>query len=231
MTKHSKPWPLALLAMAALLPPAAFAQTYKNQGYWVDGSGGIITSAVSGQCWHTGEWTPALAVEPCDPVIKRTVAAAAPMPQASPPPAVAAPVAVVPAPMPKPMPDKVSFSADALFAFDKSVIKPEGKSMLDDLVQQLNGAQYDKVILVGHADRIGNAAYNQKLSERRAEAVKGYLVQKQLPIDRISASGKGETEPVTQPADCARVKMPKLVACLQPDRRVDVEMTGTKSGL
>jgi OOP family OmpA-OmpF porin len=141
-----------------------------------------------------------------------------------------APKAAVAAPTPTPLPNKVSFSADALFAFDKSMIKPEGKTMLDDLVQQLSGTQYDKVILVGHADRIGNAAYNQKLSERRAAAVKGYLVQKQLPSDRISASGKGEAEPVTKPTDCSAVKMPKLVECLQPDRRVDVEMTGTKSG-
>lgn len=217
--------------MTALLPVAGAAQTYKNQGYWVDGSGGIVTSAVSGQCWHTGEWTPALAVEPCDPVLKRAVAVV-PMPAASPPAAAVAPMAVAPAPMPmpKPLPSKVSFSADALFAFDKSVIKPEGKGMLDGLVQQLNGAQYDKVFLVGHADRIGSTAYNQKLSERRAAAVKDYLVQKQLPSDRINASGKGESDPVTKPADCARVKMPKLVACLQPDRRVDVEMTGTKPG-
>ena len=101
--------------------------------------------------------------------------------------------------------------------------------MLDDLVLQINGAQYDQIMLTGHADRIGNAAYNQKLSERRATSVKNYLVEKQIPAARVSASGVGETQPVTQASDCARVKLPKLVACLQPDRRVDVEMTGTKT--
>ena len=131
----------------------------------------------------------------------------------------------------KPLPVKMSFSADALFAFDKAVVKPEGKTMLDDLVRQLSGAQYDQIALTGHADRIGKASYNQKLSEQRAMAVKDYLVEKQVPANRITASGMGETQPVTTTQDCAKLKMPQLVACLQPDRRVDVEMTGSKSGM
>lgn len=220
------------LGIAALLPVAALAQSYKNQGYLVDGSGMIVTSPVAGMCWHTGEWTPAMAVEPCDPVIKRVaLPTPAPAPAARPAAPVAAPVApmaVVPA---KPLPMKMSFSADALFAFDKAVVKPEGKTMLDDLVRQLSGAQYDQIALTGHADRIGTTAYNQKLSEQRAMAVKDYLVEKQVPANRITASGMGETQPVTTAQDCTKLKMPKLIACLQPDRRVDVEMTGSKSGM
>ena len=219
---------LAAAALAALMPVAALAQSYPNQGYLVDGSGKIVTSPVAGLCWHTGDWTPALAVEPCDPTIKRA-AVVAPVLAAKPAEVVVVPIAVIPAPVPKPVPKKMSFSADALFAFDKSDIKPEGKVMLDDLVRQINGAQYEQIMLTGHADRIGNAAYNQKLSERRATSVKGYLVEQQIPASRVSATGVGETQPVTQTSDCAHVKMPKLIACLQADRRVDVEMTGTKN--
>ncbi len=224
--KHITKQILSAATVAVLMPTAAFAQTYPNQGYLVDGSGGIVTSPVSDKCWHTGEWTPALAVEPCDAVIKRAAVIPPPVAMAKTAEPVAEPVAVLPAPMPKQVPTKMSFSADALFAFDKSDIKPEGKSTLDDLVRQINGAQYDQIMLTGHADRIGTAAYNQKLSERRAASVKDYLVEKQIPAERVSATGMGETQPVTQTSDCKGGKTPKLVACLQPDRRVDVEMTG-----
>lgn len=218
MMKLSPKWVLTTVVVSVLLPVAALAQSYKNQGYWVDGSGSIVTSPVAGMCWHSGEWTPALAVEPCDPVARRTAVVATPV----------EPVTPVVA-QPRPMPTKLSFSADTLFGFNKSEITPKGKLMLDDLVRQLNDAQYDQIVLTGHADRIGRSQYNQKLSERRAVAVKDYLVKMQLPGERISAVGMGETEPVTQPADCAHLKMPKLIACLQPDRRVNVEMTGAKT--
>lgn len=217
---------LSTVLIAALLPVAALAQSYKNQGYWVDGSGSIVTSPVAGMCWHTGEWTPALAVAPCDP----TISAAAPAPVAKPA-EVAPPAPLAPAPLvaASPMPQKLSFSADALFAFDKAALKPEGKTMLNDLALQLNGASYDNVLVTGHADRIGGAAYNQKLSVQRADQVKAYLVSQNIPADRITSTGKGETEPVTKAGECVgSTKSAKLIACLQPDRRVDVEMTGTK---
>ncbi len=101
--------------------------------------------------------------------------------------------------------------------------------MLDDFVTQLNSTQYEQIEVTGHADRIGNAAYNQKLSERRATAVKGYLVDKNVPENRITASGKGETEPMTAKGECVGNGGAKVIACLQPDRRVDIEMKGTKT--
>ena len=214
----------AALTIATLMPLAALAQSYPNQGYWVDGAGKIITSSTSGECWHTREWTPALAVEPCDPVIKR-MAAAAPVMEVAPTPAAPMPA---PLPMVAPVSQKTSFSADALFAFDKSVLKPEGKTMLNDLAMQLKGVNYDMVTVTGHADRIGRAAYNQKLSERRANEVKNYLIGQNVPAAGINATGMGETQPVTKAGDCVGPKSAKLIACLQPDRRVDVEMTGTK---
>ncbi len=127
------------------------------------------------------------------------------------------------------MPQKISFSGDALFAFDKSVLKPEGRVLLDGLVTQLSGATYDNIQATGHTDRFGSNAYNQKLSERRANAVKDYLASKDVMASRIDAQGKGETQPVTKAGDCQGAKSVKVVACLQPDRRVDIEMTGAKT--
>lgn len=210
------------LLVSALLPLAALAQNDSNPAYLVDGSGAIVTSSVSGLCWHTGEWTPALAVAPCDPVITRVA-------DATPAPAQEAATPVTPlAPVVAAMPQKISFSSDALFGFDKATLRPEGKEMLDGLTNQLKGAEYNRILVTGHADRIGRATYNQKLSEERANSVKSYLVTKDIPQDRIDASGLGETQPVTKPGECVGTqKTAKLIACLQPDRRVDVEVSGT----
>lgn len=211
------------LAITTFIPMAALAQTVGNPAYVFAGSGGVVGSG-SGTCWRTAQWTPALAAEPCDPGIKRVVAApvAKPQEQVAQAPMAAAPVLV------RTPPQKVNFSADALFAFDKAVLKPEGKVMLDDFVTQLSTAQYEQIEVTGHADRIGKAAYNQKLSERRAIEVKNYLVSKNIPENRISAAGKGEAEPVTTNGQCLGNGGAKVIACLQPDRRVDIEMKGTK---
>ncbi len=222
----------AALAAMALIPATALAQDTRNQGYLVDTYGNnIATSSNSGLCWRDSDWTPARSVEPCDPTNKPMAAAPAPAPA----PMAAVVAAAQPAPIPQPAPaaapllQKISFSADALFAFDKSVLKPEGKAMLDDLVRQLNGATYGVISATGHTDRFGSDAYNQKLSERRADTVKEYLVSRDILASRINAEGKGETQPVTKSGDCAGAKSVKVIACLQPDRRVDVEIQGTKT--
>ena len=153
--------------------------------------------------------------------------AQAPAPQASPPPP---PRAQKPAPAPK----RFSLSADALFDFDQAVLKPEGRRQLDKLAADLKGTEYDlvKVTMVtvtGHTDRLGAPAYNQQLSVRRAETVKGYLVNLGIPASKIVASGKGETSPVTKPGECRGEKPTReLIACLQPDRRVEVEVSIAK---
>lgn len=157
----------------------------------------------------------------------------APMPAPTPPPAAVAPPPppVAPAPMPAPVERRrVSFSAESLFAFDKTVIKPEGKNALDRFANELRGTQFDRISVEGHADRLGSNSYNQRLSTKRAEAVKAYLISAgRVDANKISAVGKGETMPVTKPGDCRGNKQtPALVACLQPDRRVDVEVTATK---
>lgn len=151
-----------------------------------------------------------------------------------------APVAVVseappaevapPMPLPPPVPAKVTMSADSVFDFDASAVKPEGRQALDKFVNDLNGVSFDVITVTGHTDRIGSKAYNMKLSTRRAEAVQNYLVQSSgIPADKIVATGVGASEPETRPGDCVGKKVtPELITCLQPDRRVVVEVSGTK---
>ena len=129
---------------------------------------------------------------------------------------------------PRLAPRKLNFSSDALFDFDKSVLKPEGRAMLDDVARQLNGALYEVIFVTGHTDRIGSNEYNQKLSERRAYAVSDYLVSRDIAANRVKSEGRGETQPATRSGDCTGPISSRLIACLQPDRRVHVEVTGTQ---
>jgi OOP family OmpA-OmpF porin len=141
----------------------------------------------------------------------------------------AVPVVVVPAPLP-PAPKVVQLSADSMFGFDKAVLGPNGKTTLDNFAKDTEGVKFDSISVEGNADRIGGAAYNEKLSLQRAEAVKNYLLTTpQLQNATISATGLGENNPVTKPGDCVGTKPTKaLKACLQPDRRVDVKMSGVR---
>ncbi|CAN5209252.1 porin OmpA [soil metagenome] len=149
-----------------------------------------------------------------------------------------APIVVAPAPAPAPMPipvmaperRRVSFSAESLFGFDRSEIKPEGRAALDKFASDTRGTQFEVIVVEGHTDRLGTPAYNQKLSQRRADAVKAYLVSNGgFDANKVTANGKGESTPVTATADCKGSKpTAKLIACLQPDRRVDIEVTGTR---
>lgn len=152
------------------------------------------------------------------------------------------PVAVAPAPqpivvvvVPPPPPRKVIFSADssadALFGFGKSTVQPNGQKALDRFAADLKGADYEVIVVTGHTDRIGSDAYNMKLSERRAEAVRAYLVTSAgIPADKVTARGLGETEPVTKPGECGGKKATKnLIFCLAPDRRVEVEVAATRT--
>ncbi len=149
----------------------------------------------------------------------------APEPVVAPPPP---PPPVVVAPPPR---RRVSFSADSLFTFDQASIRPAGKADLDKFAAELKGTRFSVITVEGHTDRLGSNAYNQKLSEQRAETVKAYLIASGgIDGTKISAVGKGETDPVTKPEDCKGTKRnPKLVACLQPDRRVEVEVVGSQA--
>ncbi len=113
----------------------------------------------------------------------------------------------------------MTYAADAFFDFDKSVLKPEGKAKLDDLVSKVKAINLEVIIAVGHTDWIGTDAYNQKLSVRRAEAVKAYLVSKGIEKNRIYTEGKGEKQPVAD----NRTKEGRA-----KNRRVEIEVVGTR---
>ncbi|MGQ0651918.1 MAG: OmpA family protein, partial [Betaproteobacteria bacterium] len=124
--------------------------------------------------------------------------------------------------------EKVTLNSDVLFAFDKADLTDAGKAEIDRVVDRVKDAKVDNIVLVGHADRIGSGEYNQRLSERRAEAVRAYLQQK-AAAQNLQASGKGESQPVTGD-QCKGIKnRDKLIECLQPDRRVEVEVFGTRT--
>jgi OOP family OmpA-OmpF porin len=120
---------------------------------------------------------------------------------------------------PKPVAEKITFAADVLFDFDKSVIKPEGKSKLDDLANKVKGINLEVVIAVGHADSIGSDEYNQRLSVRRAESVKAYFVSKGLEPNRVYTEGKGEKQPVADN---------KTAEGRTKNRRSEIEVIGTR---
>jgi OOP family OmpA-OmpF porin len=157
----------------------------------------------------------------------------APAPAPTPAPAPApAPKVEAPKPAPKPMPEKVTFAADVLFDFDRAVLKPDGKSKLDDLASKMKGIDLEVVIAIGHADQIGTPQYNQALSVRRAETIKAYLISRGTEASRIYTEGKGETQPVTA-GKCKGMgkehrSNQKMVDCLQPDRRTEIEVIGTR---
>ncbi len=154
--------------------------------------------------------------------------APAPAPQAAPAPAEAPPRV----PM-KPVAERARIAAQVLFDFDRATIKPAGRSMLDDIASKSRDVTLESIIVTGHADRIGSEAYNRSLSARRAEAVKAYLASKGFDAGRVYAEGKGESQPVTGDR-CRNMGREnrhnaKLIACLQPDRRVEIEVIGTRS--
>lgn len=209
-----------IMIFAIAVPVLAQAEDTRNIGFLIDKPDANIVKSGFGECWHTREWKPTPGFDSCGR--KLTVAAVEPAPV----------VAAEPPPVAEPMTRNISFSGDALFAFDKSTLKPEGKVMLDGLVRQLDGSEtYGTIKITGHTDRIGSNEYNQKLSERRAQTVQDYLVSNNIRVNRISAEGKGESQPVTNAHDCqgSTKATSVIIACLQPDRRVSIEMTGTET--
>ncbi len=211
---------VAVLFAAAALATAAGAQTVDN---WRASDGTVWKNGTNELCWRDAAWTPATAAAGCDGAIvaKPAAPAPAPAPAAAPAPAPAAkPAAPAPAPAAAPAAaTKVTYAADAFFDFDKAVLKADGKAKLDDLVGKVKGINLEVVIAVGHTDSVGADAYNQKLSVKRAEAVKAYLVSKGIEKNRVYTEGKGEAQPVADN---------KTGAGRAKNRRVEIEVVGTR---
>jgi len=217
MKKLNKVASLFATAALATSMSGAFAQTVDN---WVNGSGNLPwKNGTNELCWRDGSWTPATAIESCDGALKK---APPPAPAPPPPPPPAAPPPPPPPPpvvVPAATSEKVTFAADAFFDFDKSVLKPEGKAKLDDLVSKMGGINLEVIIAVGHTDSVGSDTYNQKLSVRRSEAVKAYLVSKGVEKNRVYTEGKGEKQPVADN---------KTAEGRAKNRRVEIEVVGTR---
>ncbi|HEY0294359.1 MAG TPA: OmpA family protein [Bordetella sp.] len=195
MNKPSK-FALALAFAAVTASGMASAQTGTRIDNWRDNFGDVWKNGTREYCWRDNFWTPATGIQGCDGVAS------------APAPAKGAPVA-----------SKVVFNADAFFDFDKATLKPEGRQLLDQVAAQIGTINLETIIAVGHTDSIGTVAYNQKLSERRAAAVKTYLVSKGIDANRIYTEGKGKTQPVADN---------KTAAGRAKNRRVEIEIVGSR---
>ena len=194
-----------LLIITAFVAATAQAQTIDN---WT-ASGAPVRNGTQELCWRDANWTPATAHPDCDGAIK-----AAPAPAK-----VAVPAAPAPTVLKAPVAVKQTYAADAFFDFDRAVIKPEGRAKLNSLVRAINSIELEVVIAVGHTDSVGTDAYNQKLGQRRANAVKAYLVGQGVSANRVYTESRGESQPVADN---------KTAAGRAKNRRVEVEVVGTQ---
>ncbi|MFT0547933.1 outer membrane protein OmpA [Allopusillimonas ginsengisoli] len=193
MNKPSK-IALALAIAATTAAGAVSAQTVDN---WRNPFGDVWMNGTNELCWRDNFWTPATGIPGCDGV----------------------PVAQAEAPVVAPTATKVVLNADTFFDFDKSTIKPEGRQILDQVASQADTINLETLIATGHTDSIGTEAYNQGLSERRANSVKAYLLSKGIPSDRIYVEGKGELQP--RASNATREGRAQ-------NRRVEIEIVGTR---
>ena len=194
-------------------------------GYVVASDGRPVLNGF-GSCLRTGAWSLATAAEPCDQIAQVSVPVPVVMYEqkpAPPPP----PVAVVQPEPPRMVIQKLTLSTDVLFEFDKAELKDAGKQKLDELADQVKGAKVDEIVVVGHADRIGSESYNEKRSAARAKSVTDYLAERGAQTNVITAQGKGESAPLTGD-QCKKMAGKKLIECLQPDRRVEIEVLGSR---
>jgi len=229
---------VAVLFASAVLaaPVVSFAQARTNDN-WRAADGTVWRNGTNQLCWRDAFWTPATADPACDGAIRPPAPAPAPAPRVAPPPPPPPPApappapaarpapAPVPAPAPAPAPaapvsEKVTFAADAFFDFDKSVLKPEARAKLDDLVDKTKGINLEVIIAVGHTDSVGTDGYNQGLSIKRSDAVKNYLTTKGVEKNRVYTEGKGEKQPVADN---------KSTEGRAKNRRVEIEVVGTRT--
>jgi len=213
------------MALAFLSGTASATDPAEQSSYLTDTRGAPVMSG-SGLCWHDGFGPPPLSTAACDPNFRPALPPVAKRVEPAPAPA---PIAVAQAPRaPMRVAEKLTIDADTLFDFDKAVLRPEGRNALDAFVGEIRDITPEAITAVGHTDRIGSQQYNQRLSEQRVGAVKAYLVSKGIDPNRVHTEAKSESQPVTKPGECVSGPRAKLIACLQPDRRVEIEVVGTR---
>jgi len=217
MTKRTGSFWSRITAVAAVvlgLTAAAGTALADGGGAYWDGPYDRVWRNGWGECWRSIHWTPETATKECDPhLFKEEPKMAEPEPE--------------PEPMMKEETIRVTLQAETLFDFDKAILKPEGRSALDKLARRIGGLhEFGTIRITGHADRIGNEVYNEKLSLRRAQAVLRHLESTSaLSGASFSVRGMGERQPVVT---CPDKSGGALIACLAPNRRVDVEVSGTR---
>jgi OOP family OmpA-OmpF porin len=219
----SNRWVVAAALAALAVGAQGSAQAQSRQGYWSSTAADAVWRSGAGLCWRAGYWTPAMAIPECDPDLA---------PKPAPKPVVTPPPKPAPKPAPKPVvkppvkPKPVVLRSTVTFPSNSAKLDKLGEFRLEqDILKKLGAVGAISYIHVnGHTDRLGSPQYNQKLSERRAEAVKAYLVSKGLKADQIEVYGYGKTTPVKSCPDMKDRKA--LNVCLEPNRRVEVELQG-----
>lgn len=206
---------LVIAALAAGLPGVVFAAPV--EGYLQDVPGSIVRSG-RGECWHTSSWQAGSPVEQCEGGQKTEPKIAEPVAQE-------AKLQPVIAAEPQRTVQRMSLQSDTYFAFGSAELTEEGKGRLAEVAQMLKGAQDPRIQVTGYTDPIGSEQYNLKLSQRRAQAVKDYLVAAGVPADAIVAQGKGETNLVV---NCPGKRTAEQISCLAPNRRTEIEISAVK---
>jgi OOP family OmpA-OmpF porin len=193
-----------------VLSGTATAQRADEKTIVTDASGFPVKD-VSGLCVHSAFGPSPLWTEGCHPYVPMALY-----------------VAPTQAPAALPLYEKVVFDANILFDSDKSALRPAGQAQLDQFVDKIHGLDTQSIVAVGYADRMGTSASNQTLSRDRVDTVRTYLVGKGIAWDRVQTSAKGESQPTTYASECKDANNAKNVACMQTDRHVFIEVSGTR---
>jgi len=215
---------LGLAAACALalgvLSGTAAAQQPDEKTIVTDTSGSPVKSS-SGECVHSAFGPRPLWTWGCHPYVPMALYVAPASTPAATPPVVmaAAPLAVY---------EKVVFDANILFDSDQAVLRPSGQAKLDQFVDKIHGLDTQSIVAVGYADRMGTDVSNQTLSRARVDTVRTYLVTKGVAWDRVQTTARGESRPTTYAGECKDANTPKNVDCMQPDRHVFIEVSGTR---
>jgi OOP family OmpA-OmpF porin len=217
--------PIVKLVLRASLATIPFVSSYATAdgkivpGYVTTVSSGEIVRTSFGECWRQPDWTPDKAVPECEGKVAEVEPAAEPTREIP---------ASVPAEEHLTLSDDAG-TGEALFDFNKAQLRHDSREKLDGLLDRVKSfLTVDRVVITGHADRLGSDAYNMRLSRRRAEAVRDYLQDREIADpSRVEVDARGESEPVV---GCEEVRArKKLIVCLAPNRRVQVDVTGTKA--